>query len=103
MVKELNTGTFDEMIKTSELPVAVDFWAEWCGPCRMFGPIVEEAAEKHADKVMVCKLNVDESPDIAARYGVMSIPTMILFKDGEPAAQAVGVQSNEELEEFLEV
>lgn len=103
MVKELTSSTFDEEIKISKQPVVVDFWAEWCGPCRMFSPIVEELGEEYSNQVTVCKLNVDDAQDIAARYGVMSIPTLILFKDGKEAGQLVGVHSKESVEKFLGV
>ena len=79
----------------------VDFWAEWCGPCRMFSPIVDEFAEENEGKVKVGKVNVDEQPDLAGKYGVMSIPTAILIKDGETAATLVGVQPKSALEELI--
>lgn len=101
MVNSLQANTFDEAIKNATQPVVVDFWAEWCGPCRMFSPIVDEVAEEHADKVVVYKLNIDEAQDIAARYGVMSIPTLILYENGEPASKLVGVQSKEAVEAFI--
>ena len=92
---------FEQEVLGSDLPVLVDFWASWCGPCRMFSPIVDEFAEENEGKVKVGKINVDEEQELAARYGVMSIPTAILFKGGEAAATLVGVQPKEALEELL--
>ncbi|MCI8385178.1 MAG: thioredoxin [Acutalibacter sp.] len=92
---------FDTEVLKSSTPVLVDFWAEWCGPCRMFSPIVDEFAEENPAAVKVGKVNVDEQPDLAARYGVMSIPTAILFKNGEIAATLVGVQPKTALEELI--
>ena len=89
--------TFDTVVLKSEKPVLVDFWAVWCGPCQVQGPIVEQVAKDMEGKVVVGKLNVDENPTSAEHYGVMSIPTIILFKGGEPVKQFVGVQSKETL------
>ena len=90
MALELTDSTFDDTVKDGT--VLVDFWAPWCGPCRMQTPILEEVAEKVGDKATIAKVIVDDSPGVAARYGVRSIPTLIVFKDGEPAEQFVGVQ-----------
>lgn len=100
-VTELTAQNFDEVISSSDKPVLVDFWASWCGPCRMFAPIVDEFAGEHQADVVVGKVNIDEEPDLAARYGVMSIPTAILYKNGEVAATLVGVQPKENLEALL--
>lgn len=86
---ELNDSNFDEAIN-SDKPVLVDFWAEWCGPCRMVGPIVEELAGDYDGKAVVAKLNVDENPQVTGRYGVRSIPTLLVFKNGEVVDKQVG-------------
>jgi thioredoxin 1 len=86
---ELTDSTFDEIIK-GEKPVLVDFWAEWCGPCKMIGPVVEELATDYEGKAVVAKLNVDENPQITARFGVRSIPTLLVFKNGEIVDKQVG-------------
>ena len=89
----LTTSTFDETVGGSSVPVVVDFWAEWCGPCKMVAPILDEIASEHAGNLTVAKLNVDENPDIAMRYQVMSIPTMIVFSGGEAVRRIVGAKS----------
>ena len=86
----LTTENFESEVLKSDLPVLIDFWAEWCGPCKMISPIVEELAEAYAGKLKVGKLNVDEEGDIAAQYGIISIPTLLLFKDGELVNKQVG-------------
>ena len=104
-ISTLSDTTFDEEVKAAEQPVIVDFWAEWCGPCKMIAPILEEIATEHQGSVRVAKLNVDENPDIARRFDVMSIPTLIVFKDGEPAKRLIGAKGKgqllQELQEFL--
>lgn len=94
-VIELDDKSFDERIKQSDKPVLIDFWASWCGPCRVMAPIVEEVAEAH-DEIVFAKLNVDDYPQIAARYGIMSIPTFVLFEKEEAKDQLVGVMTKEE-------
>ncbi|MBI3379962.1 thioredoxin [Candidatus Gottesmanbacteria bacterium] len=97
-------STFDTEVVKSTTPVLVDFWAVWCGPCRMQDPILEEIIKEYKGKVKITKLNVDENPQSAAKYGVMSIPTLLLFKNGEIVKQMIGVQSKETLvEEFKKV
>jgi len=97
----LNENNFDEEILKSEKPALVDFWAPWCGPCKMIGPIVEEIAEEYRGRVKVTKLNVDDNPNKAAAYGIKSIPTLILFKDGKVLDTIVGLVSKDRLLEFV--
>ncbi|HLI16363.1 MAG TPA: thioredoxin [Acidimicrobiales bacterium] len=89
--------TFDELVGLSPVPVLVDFWAEWCGPCRMVAPILDEIAQEKAGALTVAKLNVDDSIKTAQRFEVLSIPTLILFKDGEPVVRVVGAKSKSAL------
>ena len=101
----LTTSTFDEMIASADTPVVVDFWAEWCGPCKMIAPILSEIAVEQTGKVTIAKLNVDENPDLAMRFNVMSIPTLLVFRNGEVAKRLVGAKGKgqllQELDEFL--
>ena len=105
MIVTLTDNTFDEEIKGASEPVLVDFWAEWCGPCKMIAPVLEEIASDHAGKLQVGKLNVDENLDIARRFEVLSIPTLILFKDGEAQHRIVGAKGKcqllQELQAFI--
>ena len=91
-ITHVSGATFDETINGASKPVLVDFWAEWCGPCKMIAPILDELATEQAEKLQIVKLNVDDNPDIARRFQVMSIPTLILFKDGAPANRIVGAK-----------
>ena len=100
-VETLSTATFDETVASSDLPVLVDFWAEWCGPCKAIAPILDEISTEHGDRVRVAKLNVDDNPDIARRYDVMSIPTLILFKEGTAEARLVGAKGKNQLIEEI--
>ncbi|MCH5286744.1 MAG: thioredoxin [Christensenellaceae bacterium] len=100
MATEIKQEDFSTFVKQDK-PVLVDFWATWCGPCRMLSPIVEEVSEAHADTLVVGKVNVDECPELAQQFGVMSIPTLILFKDGEIVDKRIGYQPKDELEEML--
>jgi thioredoxin 1 len=97
----VTTTTFDTEVLQSEQPVIVDFWAEWCGPCRAVSPVLDKIAEERESELRVVKVNIDEEPELAQRYGVMSIPTILLFKDGEPAAAAIGAQPKSMLEKNL--
>lgn len=100
---KVTDASFDQEVLQSDLPVLVDFWAEWCGPCRMMGPVVEELADSYAGKVKVCKLNVDENPQTASRYQIMSIPTLLLFKGGQEQDRIIGYQPREQLAGRLEL
>ncbi len=93
--------TFDEEVLRSDKPVIVDFWAEWCGPCHMVAPVLDEIVNERADQLRLVKVNIDEEPGLASRYGVMSIPAIVLFKDGEPAAATLGAQPKTAIERAL--
>ncbi len=101
-ITTLSDGTFDEEVGSADVPILVDFWAEWCGPCKMIAPLLEEIAVSHADELTVVKLNVDDNPNTAQKFGIRSIPTLILFKDGAVQAQKMGAMPKSQLEEFLE-
>lgn len=96
-ITHLTETTFDEAISTSDKPVLVDFWAEWCGPCKAIAPILEELAEEHAESLAVAKVDVDANQTLALNHQVMSIPTLIVFKDGEPQTRLVGAKSKRDL------
>ena len=96
-ISTLSDSTFDEQIGSASEPVIVDFWAEWCGPCKMIAPILDQIAEEQQGKIKIAKLNVDDNPDIARRFDVMSIPTMIVFKDGQPDKRMVGAKGKGQL------
>ena len=103
MADVVTESTFEQEVLKSETPVLVDFWAEWCGPCHAVAPILEKIAEERAGELRLVKVNIDEEPEIAERYGIASIPTMVLFKDGEPAAAAIGAQPKGALETQLQL
>ena len=93
---------FDTDVLQSDKPVLVDYWAEWCGPCKMIAPILEEVASEYGEKIKVCKLNIDENQETPPRYGIRGIPTLILFKNGEVEATKVGALSKTQLQSFLD-
>ena len=100
-VIELSEQNWEQEVVNSDKPVLVDFWAPWCGPCRIIAPIIEELAEEFGDKIKVGKLNTDENPNIAMRYGIRAIPTIILFKNGEVVDTRIGVQPKEALKQMI--
>ncbi len=101
MANSVTTATFDNEVLKSAKPVIVDFWAEWCGPCHAVAPVLDKIAEERADELKLVKVNIDEEQELAMRYGIQSIPTIVLFRDGEPAAAAVGAQPKGMLERSL--
>jgi thioredoxin 1 len=101
MATAVTESTFEQEVTKSDTPVIVDFWAEWCGPCHAVSPVLEKIAEERSGQLKVVKVNIDEERGLAERYGISSIPTMILFRDGEPAAAAVGAQPKGSLERSL--
>lgn len=100
--KAVTDASFQQDVINADKPVLVDFWAEWCGPCKMIGPALEEISEELSDKVVIAKVNIDENPDAPGKYGVRGIPTMILFKNGEAAATKVGAAPKSALKSWLE-
>ena len=104
-ITNLTAETFDEVVASADGPVLVDFWAEWCGPCKMIAPILDEIADEQGDALSIAKVNVDEAGEIAQRYQVMSIPTLLVFKDGEVAKRMVGASGKakllEDIAEFI--
>jgi len=101
MEVNVNTANFEKEVIDSEIPALVDFWAPWCGPCQTIAPHVEELAKDYSGKLKVCKLNIDEAPEVATRYTIMSIPAVMLFKAGDVMSKRVGVMSKRELEKFI--
>jgi thioredoxin 1 len=101
MATAVTESTFDQEVTESDKPVIVDFWAEWCGPCHAVAPLLDRIVEERGDEVKLVKVNIDEEQGLAQRYGISSIPTMILFRDGQPAAAAIGAQPKSALERSL--
>jgi thioredoxin 1 len=101
MVDKVTDATFDKDVLKANEPVVVDFWAEWCGPCRMIAPALEEISKSLDGKVKIVKLNVDENPGTASKYGIMSIPTLMLFKGGQPASHHRGAAPKQKLEQWI--
>jgi thioredoxin 1 len=97
-VRDVSAEEFDQLVSGSTVPVVADFWAPWCGPCRMVGPVLEKLAADHPDKITVVKVNVDENTELAARFAVMSIPTVIMFKGGKLEKQIVGARGQKDYE-----
>jgi thioredoxin 1 len=100
-MESVTEATFDEQVLQSEKAVIVDFWAEWCGPCHAIAPVLEKIADERAEELTLVKVNIDEEQGLAMRYGIQSIPTVVLFKDGQPAAAAIGAQPKGALERSL--
>lgn len=100
-VEKVSDQSFEQDVLKSGEPVVVDFWAEWCGPCRMVGPILDEVSGELTGKVKIVKLNVDENPETASKYGIMSIPTLLLFKDGKIASRQVGAAPKAKLVQWM--
>lgn len=101
-VINITSANFESEVLHSDKPVLLDFWATWCGPCRMLSPIVDEIAEEERGRVKVCKVNIDEQPELASRFGVMSIPTLVVMRDGEIRATSVGLKPKAEVLRLLE-
>ncbi|RTZ60818.1 MAG: thiol reductase thioredoxin [Gammaproteobacteria bacterium] len=101
-ILSLSDDTFEDEVLNSSEPVLVDYWAEWCGPCKSIGPLIEEVASQYGGKLKVAKLNIDENPDTPPKYGIRGIPTLMIFKDGQVEATKVGALNKSQLEAFIE-
>jgi thioredoxin 1 len=102
LIKHISDASFDDDVMKSGVPVLVDYWAEWCGPCKQIAPILDEVAKTYGEKLQVAKMNVDENREVPAKYGIRGIPTLMLFKDGQLAATKVGALSKAQLTAFLD-
>ena len=102
LIKHISDQSFDSDVRGSDLPVLVDYWAEWCGPCKMIAPILDEAAKDYGDRLQIAKMNVDDNQGVPAKYGIRGIPTLMLFKGGQLAATKVGALSKSQLTAFLD-
>lgn len=100
-IVELNNNNFEQEVLKSQIPVLIDFWATWCGPCRMMAPVVDAIAKEKDGEVKVCKVNIDENQALAEKYGVMSIPTFVIIKNGNETGRTIGVQSKEEIMKLI--
>lgn len=98
----LDDNSFDKMVLQSELPVLVDFWAPWCRPCQMIAPILDELADEYKNKIIIGRIDVDQNPKVAAKYSIMSIPTLLLFKKGKPVSHMVGFKPKREMKQELD-
>jgi thioredoxin 1 len=102
LIKHISDASFESEVLKADKPVLVDYWAEWCGPCKMIAPILDEVSQAYKDKLQVAKMNVDENRDIPAKFGIRGIPTLMLFKDGQLAATKVGAMSKAQLTAFID-
>ena len=100
-IVELNNNNFEQEVLKSQIPVLIDFWATWCGPCRMMAPVVDAIAKEKDGEIKVCKVNIDENQALAEKYGVMSIPTFVIIKNGNETGRTIGVQSKEEIMKLI--
>lgn len=101
MANQITDSSFDQEVLESKIPVLIDFWAPWCGPCRAMGPVIDELSEEYADQVKIVKMNVDENSATPGKYGIRAIPTLILFKDGEVVDQSTGAVSKSSIKEMI--